>query len=386
MNILFLTRRFWPEIGGVEKHCLEVGKRLVESGHEVVVVTETHSNLKFEILNFKSISKYKNIKINRIPITLGEKQKKFQIWKWLWKNRNLIKEADIVHCHDVFYWYLPFRFLYPKKKVFVTFHGYEGNLPPNKRKIFMHRLAAKLTDGSIAIGDWHEKWYGVKADAVSYGAVGKGSLDRLGMTEKLNGILRGKTPQNDNTYDFCFVGRLAKDTGIMVYLETVRILKEKGTSRQARSINQKARRINQNARSISLVVCGDGPLFEEAKRFSEDNKLEVKFEGFVEEVGRFVSQSKFVFVSRYLGILESLVAKKLIFAVYDSPIKEDYLRMAPFAPMIIIENNPEKLAEKVEYFIDHQKEADELIKKGYNWARNQSWEKMTDAYLKLWRE
>jgi hypothetical protein len=54
----------------------------------------------------------------------------------MWNNRDLIKEADIIHCHDVFFWYLPFRFLFPQKKVYIPFHGYEGNNPPNKRKIF----------------------------------------------------------------------------------------------------------------------------------------------------------------------------------------------------------------------------------------------------------
>jgi len=38
---VFLARRFYPEIGGVEKHCLELGKRLVKKGHELTVITET---------------------------------------------------------------------------------------------------------------------------------------------------------------------------------------------------------------------------------------------------------------------------------------------------------------------------------------------------------
>ena len=40
MKILFLTRSFYPNVGGVEKHILEVSKALTKRGHIVTVVTE----------------------------------------------------------------------------------------------------------------------------------------------------------------------------------------------------------------------------------------------------------------------------------------------------------------------------------------------------------
>ena len=40
MTFLFLSRRFYPQIGGVETHILEIGKRLVKNGHDVIVVSE----------------------------------------------------------------------------------------------------------------------------------------------------------------------------------------------------------------------------------------------------------------------------------------------------------------------------------------------------------
>lgn len=354
MKILFLTRRFWPEIGGVEKHCLEVSKKLIDRGHCVTVVTEAGANLKFEILNFKSISKYQNIKINRITITLGEKLKKFQIWKWMWNNRYLIKEADIIHCHDVFFWYLPFRFIFPKKKVYITFHGYEGNKPPDRRKIFMHRLAGWLTDGNITIGEFHQKWYGVKPDYVSYGGVN---------------INKGKEGNRENKggndYDFCFVGRLSVDTGIMIYLKTLKILKDKG-------------------KDFSLVVCGGGPEEQEGKDFCIKNNINAKFLGFVRNPEEYIKISKYIFVSGYLGILEAMIAKKLVFSVFSNNMKEDYLKMTPYKDWIVIEKDPEILADKIGYYINHAKERNGMIAKGYNWAKEQSWEKVTEIYMKLW--
>ena len=102
MTILFFARRFYPDVGGVEKHVLEIGKRLVKDGHNVIVVTESQGKEK----------EIKGIRIFRIK-TPENWFKKFYIWKWLWKNRSLIEKSDVVHAHDVYYWYFPFRFLFP---------------------------------------------------------------------------------------------------------------------------------------------------------------------------------------------------------------------------------------------------------------------------------
>ena len=94
MKILFLSRRFYPDIGGVEKHVLEVGKRLVRSGHNIAVVTQSQGKEK----------KLDGIEIVRIPLVLS----KIGIWKWIWQNRSLIKEAYVIHAHDVYFWYFHF--------------------------------------------------------------------------------------------------------------------------------------------------------------------------------------------------------------------------------------------------------------------------------------
>ena len=40
VRILFLTRSFYPSIGGVEKHILELSKVLIAKGHKISVITE----------------------------------------------------------------------------------------------------------------------------------------------------------------------------------------------------------------------------------------------------------------------------------------------------------------------------------------------------------
>ena len=119
MKILFFSRLFYPHIGGVEKHVFEVSKLLVKKGHEVTVITEQYSP------ELKLRKMIEGIEVFRIPKYKEGKFKKFKIWKWTLNNNQLIKNADIVHCHDVFFWYLPFRLLFPFKKVITTFHGHE---------------------------------------------------------------------------------------------------------------------------------------------------------------------------------------------------------------------------------------------------------------------
>ena len=347
MKILFFTRRFWPSIGGVEKHCLEIGRRLVAQGHVLTVVTEIpKQNVKFQMSNVKSKETYEGIDIYRIPITSGERLKKFQIWQWLWKNRSLIQEADIVHCHDVFFWYLPFRFLYPKKKVFTTFHGWEGIFPPRWQAKAIRKISEKLSFVNICVGDYISKWYGTRADLVMYGGV------ELAQNSKL------KTQIENSKLKILFIGRLERDTGLPIYLKAL----------------EKFSIFNFQ---FSINFVGDGTLRKEAEKYG-------RVLGFVRDVGKHIRKADFVFTSGYLSILEAMINKKLVFAVYDNPLKEDYLRMAPFNKWIVIESNPKELAVKVKFYFENPLEEKKVVEEAYNWAREQTWEKLTKNYLELW--
>ena len=43
MKIVFLVHRYWPSVGGVEKYVHELGRALVDAGHEVDVVAGAHT-------------------------------------------------------------------------------------------------------------------------------------------------------------------------------------------------------------------------------------------------------------------------------------------------------------------------------------------------------
>ena len=136
MKILFMCRLYYPHIGGVEKHVEKISE-ILSKGHQITVVTEKHDPLlpDYEI--------YKGVEIFRIPLPtgVGESNKKWLIWKWGFTHLNLIHKADLIHIHDVFFWFLPFRLPYWSKKVYITFHGWEGVYPIPTKNMYMHKIA-----------------------------------------------------------------------------------------------------------------------------------------------------------------------------------------------------------------------------------------------------
>jgi glycosyltransferase involved in cell wall biosynthesis len=354
MKIVFLARKFYPEIGGVEKHVLEISKRLVKQGHKVTVITELEKNTNnpnyhSEPSSARLTGKIEGIEIVRIDPGTDNWFKKFRVWKGMWQYRNLLKEADVVHCHDIFFWYLPFRFLNPTKKVYTTFHGYEGNKIPKFKAILMHKLAEKLSKGNICVGDVIVKWYGTKPTFVTYGAVDKRLIELGSQSPKAN-------------QDAMFIGRLEEETGIMKYMEALKILK-----------NEKI--------NLSLDVYGDGALRSEAEKFATKNNLKVNFKGFVGNVTDYIKDYKYVFTSRYLGIIEAMALQKPVFAEYNNEIKKDYLQLAPFAKYISISKDAAGIARAVSSYIEKKNLE---VPRAYLWVKNETWEKMVNLYLRLW--
>lgn len=338
MNILFFSRLFYPHIGGVEKHVLEVSRLLIAKGNRVTVVTEqNYPELKLN-------ERIEGIEIFRISNLKNGRFKKFQIWLWFFKNINLIKNSDIIHCHDVFFWYLPFKILFPNKKVYTTFHGYEG-YPLKKKDILVHKISEKLSTGNICIGDFIKKWYRTKSTYVSYGGVK--ILDIENQKSKIK-----------NKNSALFIGRLDEQTGILAYVKAVEIIRKK-------------------VPDFTLDIIGDG-------KFRKQIEKDFKVLGFQKNSEKHFAKYLFAFVPGYLSILEAMAAKRLVFAVYDNPLKGDYLKMAPFSKFITISNSSSELVSKIIFYLDNIKKQEQITESAYEWVKNQTWEKVVNTYSKLW--
>lgn len=332
MKIIFLTRRFWPDRGGVEKHVYEISKILIKKGHSVTVVTESMG---------KSLE-IEGIKVVRMPYFPEGKKRKFYIWLWMLRNREIFQTADVVHAHDVYYQYFPLKLIFLSKKSFITFHGYE-TYPITKKAILIRKISEKLATGNIIVGSFMKKWYRVNPNSIIYGGV---KIPKKNIkAEKLNSAI--------------FIGRLDEHTGIMEYAKATEEIKK------------------TNPR-FSLKILGEGPYFKRLAKFRPI--------GFKENSSDYLPKYEFAFVSRYLSILEALASKRLVFALYDNPVKKDYLEMTPFINFIITADSPGKLARKIKYFQKNPKQANKFINAGYKWVKDQSWENVADTYLKLWRK
>ncbi len=343
MIILFLSRLFYPHIGGVEKHVLKLSQELIKKGHRIIVITENHGWKDKEIID--------GINVIRINVGKREKLKKFFIWKELWKYRSLMYNADIIHCHDVLFWYLPFGYLHPIKPVFTTFHGYEGNTIPGIKAVMMHKLAEFSSNRTISIGSFLDKWYHTHSTIISYGATDT--------PQKIEIKKTGKNPT------FLYIGRLEEEVGILEYIKALGLLKQKGITSK-------------------LIVLGDGTQRQEAESMAKKYNLDTNFQGFVEDINSYFSKADYVFVSRYLGILEAFANKKFVFATYNNQIKKDYLTLTPFSSWISITPDAKILADSIEDILKNTKTRKVSINDAFQWVTKQSWKNLTEKYLALW--
>jgi glycosyltransferase involved in cell wall biosynthesis len=342
VRIVFFTRRYFPQIGGVETHVKEVAKKLVEKGNTVAVVAEQATP--------EVPQKYlaqDGIAVIRVHSGKDDWFKKFRIWKSIWENRDILKNADIVHCHDVFFWYFPFKIIYPRKKVYTTFHGYETVYPPSSKAIFIRKISELLSDGNICVGDYIKKWYHTKADFVTYGGVDSAGFH---IKEKKR---HAKKPK------ILLLGRFEKDIGVQTYLKGLAILK-----------------IDKFAFDFQAV--GDGELSARIKKFG-------RVHGPVPNILPFMKAADIVFCSSYLTMLEALIMKKIVVAVYENKLKEDYLRLSPFASYVYICKDAREIASVVHSIHDTPWKSTTMIENGYKWAKNQSWESVVKQYFSLWQ-
>lgn len=348
MRILFFSRLFYPHIGGVEKHVFEISKGLIKKGYKVTVITERYDK------NLTEKEKIEEILIYRIPVGENERFKKFQIWWWFIRHIGLLKKADIIHCHDVFFWYLPFRIVFLRKPVYATFHGYES-YPISKKAIFVHKISEMLSGGNICIGDFIKKWYGTKPTHVSYGGLDSKKFKDQPFRYAQNKSLKFKA---NNRLSALFVGRLDEQTSILDYCKVV----------------EKIRKIYPR---FKFIVAGDGKFRKEVEKTAE-------VLGFVNNPEFLYPSFRFVFVSRYLSILEAMAAKRLVFSIYDNPVKKDYLLMNPFTNYVITGGSSDEISKKVLFYLKNKEEEKKLLGAAFDWVKNQSWDNVVNIYVSLW--
>jgi glycosyltransferase involved in cell wall biosynthesis len=351
MNIVMATPSFCPRIGGVEKHVLRVSEELVGLGHQVTVLTRRWEGARPEQEHVRGLT------VRRVGGGIARAARE--------RRADLLDAADVVHCHDL-YSYL--RFVAPvwafahgpltardhasqAPPVFVTFHGYEGYPIPRGARWLRRRLAARAA-GTICVGEFICRWYDHPCDAISYGGV-DAPRDRV----------RDPDPDAPALY----VGRLAADTSIMGYLEALRRLRQRG-------------------HDISLVICGEGPLRDQVVEFAAEHDVDVTLRGWIAEPAAELRDCRFAFVSGYLSIMEAMAYRRLACALYDNPLKRDYLELFPGAANMIIADGPGSLAAALLRHIESPPATRATLDAAEAFARQQTWRRVAALYLDLYRK
>lgn len=342
MKILMLVPLFYPHIGGVEKHLLEISKNLIKNGHIIFIITIKYSE------KLKDFERLNNISIIRIP-----NQNYFKIWIYIFKYRNLLRKCDIIHFHDfnTFYWFAPF-ILY-NSNIFITFHGFE-KYPIPKVNIVLRKIAEIFTKGNICVGKFILKYYKTKSTFITYGGIN--------LKESDNNIHK----KSKYSHSALFIGRLESDTGILKYIRALRILKEKYNI------------------ELHLEICGDGKLRKVIEDYSKKFNLSVNINGFIENLDNYYHQCGFVFCSSYLTILESLYKKKIIISIYQNELKKDYLGQSPFIKFILIAKIPNEIAQYIKKLLNSDEFITEKTIEGYKFSLKNQWSRVSKLYTKLW--
>ncbi len=337
MRILMISPSFYPAVGGVETHVRRVSACLAEAGHQVSVLT--HSDAPSE-------ERLGPVMVHRLPRT-G--------WGAAWRlARPHIAGAEVVHCHDAYsylHFYLPSRWLPPRRPVFVTFHGYEG-YPIPREAVRKRRFVRRRVRDALCMGDFICKHYGTRCYAVSYGGVDPAPAS-------------SPPPEPPSAL---FAGRLAEDTSVMGYLEGLVRLREK------------------HGREVPIAVAGDGPLRARAEQYAREHGLQAVFHGPVADIGPLLEACRFAFVSGYLAIWEALARRRAVFALYDNPLKRDYLEGFPRAREVMtLLPGPAELADSLAEHLEAPARAAEMAEAGAALAAEHTWERVAGLYLEMYR-
>ena len=81
-----------------------------------------------------------------------------------------------------------------------------------------------------------------------------------------------------------------------------------------------------------------------------------------------------------------MAAQKLVFTVYDNPLKKDYLLGLPEGNQkMYMAETAEELADQLTEICSNPLLYAEMVEKASTWAALNTWENVADVYEKLWK-
>lgn len=340
MEIVFVTPKYVPSVGGVETHVGRVATELQRLGYNVIVLTTQNGD---EPVN-ETIDE---LEIVRMPkVVIGSKIK---TWQWLWQQRHRLVSADVVHVHDVGWWLLPILPLI-QKKLFVTFHGWEGEWPIRWQAKLHRWLLSVAAQKTIHIGDWITQYYWDEPSLVLYGGVDSYTK----VTNKTQNTNNGR-----KVIKVVFLGRLVSENAIAEYCKL-------------------AKQMQQKNLSFSLTWVGDGPLAKQCKRLGTVT-------GMVDKPEAYIAKADVVWASSYLSILLARSYGKPVWALWQHQLKRDYLQSLPNQERVFLAGSAPSLL--VQVTSDSGKQwRTEAISQRFSKQWPPTWHTIATQYEQLWQK
>jgi glycosyltransferase involved in cell wall biosynthesis len=348
MHILHLCRRFHPSVGGVERHVWEVSQELSKQGYRISVITEQNDSA------LPLVEKISAIQVYRLPFNSVEK--KLATWRWVWQHRQLFITADVVQIHDIFWWIWPILHLI-KSKVWITFHGWEGQFPVRWQAKLQRWLAAQLAQGTIHVGAWIQEFYWDRPTAVTYGAARFTRAKQNQVKKWLESLARLGKPK---PISIVFMGRLESENELEKYLELATVL----TSKHPSTI---------------ITWAGFGTWAERCATVG-------KVTGPVTDFSQYLKDADLVWSASYLSMLEAQAAGKVVCAFYSHHLKQRYLETFPGFTAMLSAAEVSTMLEQIEHLLAFPKKRSQLQQAAATFAQSQTWNTVAQLYQNLWQK
>ena len=267
LKIAFVYDAVYPWVkGGAEKRIYEIGRRLVDRGHEVhwYGVGWWLNGDKKEIVNHENIIMHGVCKPLQLYVNGRRNIGEALYFAWKVFPKLIRKDFDVIDCQE--FPYFPcfsakVHSVLKKSKLTITWHeiwgkywfGYLG-----KKGLFgyiVERLTARLAKNNVAVSEQTKR-----------------DLEKLGVScvEVIpNGIdferIQEVEPSGEES-DIIFAGRLIRDKNVDVLIKTVKLLRD-------------------DVPDIKCVIVGDGPERARLEKLTGELGLKrnVEFRGFLKE-------------------------------------------------------------------------------------------------------
>ncbi len=353
MDILFLTPRFHPDVGGVERHLLGVCRVLARRGHRITVLTMGRDELpkkeQFQGLTIVRFSPPRAVHSRSIMVRVWSI---FLTWPRIFDALRGIRVPGAVHGHDSTFlaWLFPVWLRFRGAARYVTFHGIEGDKVPAWAPVY-RGLSARLAKGIICVGGFMERWYGGECTAVTYGA-SEGPLISPEAEGRSEGLI--------------YIGRLEAYVPLLECLHGLALLaKDHG--------------------ALPWDLYGIGVLDEPLRSLADAAGVPISLKGVTHEPEREYPWYAFAIAGGYLSVLEAIRAGCSVLAYARSELRWDYYTSHPcLAKGLVVVETPEEFAAAIHRLRSDPRERAEAVRRGQRLVAEMTWEALADTYEGIW--